>query len=333
MKKLLSLFTFLLITLAISAQTSAKKYVLLEHFTNSNCSICASRNPAFFNLISQAQYADDVHHVSIHPPYPYVQCVFYQHNQSENSDWAALYNIQGTPRVAVNGKLQPSSSQLLRADTLNKYVDQTSPLYLKVSESASGNSRNVLISAYALDNIPVGNYKLYAAVVEKTINMTTGNGESVHHNVFRKMLTPVDGMSFSLPASGQSATQSFNYTLDNAWDPNEVYVLAFIKEEGSKQVLNSGTKFDPVLTLSQNEPGVQKIQLFPNPANNITYADLGSDKALNTEVYALDGRMVYTSQGSGSNLESIPTNALSPGVYIARITGESSIYTAKFVKE
>ncbi|MEZ4892439.1 MAG: hypothetical protein R2778_05430 [Saprospiraceae bacterium] len=82
------------------------------------------------------------------------------------------------------------------------------------------------------------------------------------------------------------------------------------KEEGSKQVLNSGTKFDPVLTLSQNEPGVQKIQLFPNPANNITYADLGSDKALNTEVYALDGRMAYTSQDP-KQFESIPTNALS----------------------
>ena len=103
MKNVSAFIFFTLVSLALSAQTSVKKYVLLEHFTNSKCSVCASKNPAFFTLIDQ--YPNDVHHVSIHPSTPYSTCVFYQSNTTENEARADFYNIPGTPRVAVNGTL------------------------------------------------------------------------------------------------------------------------------------------------------------------------------------------------------------------------------------
>lgn len=333
MKNLQIIPALLLLTFALSAQSSAKKYVLLEHFTNSNCGICAFKNPAFYSLIGQAQYADDVHHIAIHPPYPYDICVFYMANKPENSAWAALYNIFGTPRVAVNGRLMPSQSQLLRQDTLNKYIDQTSPLYLKVSETGAGNNRSAKIEARALSQIPAGNYKFYAAIVEKTINMATTNGEAVHHDVFREMLTPVEGQNFTPPAAGQSMEFNFDYTISNAWHADEIYVLAFVKEVDSQQVLNSGTKFDPVLTLSTPKLATQRIRLSPNPATEITIAELGTDNALRTEVFASSGKLVYSATENQKNTVAISTANFVPGIYFVKITAENGTYTAKFVKE
>ncbi len=333
MKKLHFIPVFLLLTVVLGAQNSAKKYVLLEHFTNSKCSICASRNPAFYSLISQPQYAADVHHISIHPSVPYNTCVFYLANTTENNAWAAVYSIQGTPRVAVNGTLIPPSSQLLRQDTLTKYLNQTSPLYLKVTESGSGNARSAKIEAKALSQIPGGNYKLFVAVAEKTINLLTSNNEAVHHDVFRDMLTPAAGQDFTPPAPGQSVEFNFDYTVNGAWNANEVYVLAFVKEVTTKQVLNSGTKFDPEQLSAVAEPSAKSIRFSPNPATDISYATIADDIALRTEVYAVNGARVYfTTKNQGERVE-LPTASFSPGVYFVKITGEKGLYTAKMVKE
>jgi len=332
MKKLQLIPALLLFSFALFAQSSAKKYVLLEHFTNSRCGICASRNPAFYSLIDQAQYAPDIHHVSIHPSVPYNNCVFYLANTTENNAWAAVYSIQGTPRVAVNGNLIPSQNQLLRVDTLTKYLNQTSPLYLRVTETGTGNSRSASIDARALSQIPAGNYKLFVAVAEKTINQTTPNGESVHHDVFRDMLTPTTGQNFTPPAPGQIANFNFDYTINAAWNANEMYVLAFVRNMDNKQILNSGTKYDPVLTLDAADLVAESIRFSPNPATDITYAEIGDDNALQTEVYAADGKRVYLAQENAANRVSITTAAFAPGIYFVKITGEKGIYTAKMLK-
>jgi len=332
MKKLTILPAFLLLVFSISAQTSAKKYVLLEHFTNSKCSICASRNPAFYSLIGQPQYAPDIHHISIHPSVPYNTCVFYLANTTDNNAWASLYGIQGTPRVALNGKLLNAGSQLLRQDTLTKYLNQTSPLYLKVTETGGNSSRNVTVEARALDQIPAGNYKLFVAVVEKTINMTTPNGEGVHRDVFRDMLTPVAGETFTAPAAGQSATFNFSYNITTPWNADEVYAVAFVKEVDTDQVLNSGTKFDAVLSNS-TEIATKSIHFSPNPANQITYAAIGDDVALRTEVYAANGQLVYINDAAQENTIAIPTQTFAPGVYFVKITGAKSAYSARMLKQ
>ncbi|MEZ4917678.1 MAG: hypothetical protein R2792_01130 [Saprospiraceae bacterium] len=158
------LLSFLFLGTAF-AQGPVQKYVLLEHFTNSKCSICASKNPAFYNLISQ--YPDEVHHVAIHPSVPYNTCVFYLANPTENNAWAADYNIFGTPRVAVNGELIPSGTQLLPAAMLTGEFGQTSNLWLQVEESGSGNARTATVKAHTMGALSSTNLKLFVAVVEK----------------------------------------------------------------------------------------------------------------------------------------------------------------------
>lgn len=316
----------------LSAQTGAKKYVLIEHFTNSNCSVCASRNPGMFNLIGQAQYADDVHHVSIHPVFPYPQCVFYQANTSENTAWTGLYPVQGTPTIVLNGATQSPSNPLLSENKLISFLNQTSPLALQVTESGSGTSRQVNIKAKSFGDIPAGSYNLFVAIVEKTINQQTPNGEAVHHNVFRKMITAVAGNPFTPPAIGETLEFNFDYTLANNWKPEEVYVVAFVKETTTKAVLNSGTRFDPQLS-SVPELSSNAVKISPNPATDLALLELGDDRVQSLEVFAANGQRLSLGYEQAGNLLSIATHELNPGIYFVKVVGEKGLYTGKFVKQ
>jgi len=331
MKKLLFLLIALFFVSFSEAQVTAKKYLLIEHFTNSNCSTCASRNPALFNLIGQAQYADDVHHVTVHPMFPFQNCVFYQANKPENAAWTALYPIQGTPTLVLNGATQSPSNPLLSVSKLQTYLNQTSPLHVKVTETGPNAARMVTVTTKALDEIPAGDYKIFVAILEKTVNQTTGNGESVHRNVFRKMLTAVSGDDFTVPAAGQLATFNYEYSILGTWNPDEVYVLAFVKDVTTKQVLNSGTRFDPVLSSTQDLAPMQ-VQITPNPVSDFAWIDLADDVPQQLEVFASNGQRVISDFESQDRGVLIATNRLSPGIYYVRISGEKGVYVGKFVK-
>jgi len=330
MKKHKLLLLFLLSGFALRAQTSAKQYVLIEHFTNSKCPICASKNPAFYNLINQ--YPDDVHHISIHPPIPYSTCELYKANKTENETRAGYYGVFGTPSIALNGTLQPISSPLLTAVTLQDYLGNTSPLRLQVSESGPNNARVATIDAHSLSAIPAGDYRIYAAIVEKTVNFAGGNGETVHHDVFRKMLTDINGNAYTPAAAGQSVPFTFNFSINAAWNPDEVYVLAWVQNAATKEVLNSGTRFDPLAT-GTIEAAAQTIRIQPNPVNESALAHIGDDRASAVEVFAADSRRVAVSfENQEDGMVYIPTTSFAAGIYFVKITGEKGVYVAKMVK-
>ena len=318
---------------ALTAQTTAKKYVLLEHFTNSNCSVCKSKNPAFYSLIGQAQYADDVHHIAYHPPVPYVACVFYQANKPENSGRSAIYGITGTPRLALNGELISANGPLLPEATLQSKLNQTSAVALQVTETGTGAERLVNIDIHTLGSVPAGNYKLYVALVEKVRNQTTPNGETVHHDVFRKMLPNLDGLVYTPAAVGQKVSFPLSYTINPAWTADQMYVVAFLQNPVTKAVLNSGTKFDAVVSGAGEATRPETVRILPNPVSDRAFVQLDDDQAEQVEVYAGNGQRVSLTFSSEQNSVSIPTANLAPGIYFLKITGKKGVYTGKMVKE
>ena len=323
-------FAFFVLLGQLAAQAPVKRYVMIEHFTNSRCGICASRNPAFFNTIN-AQ-SDQVHHLSIHPSVPYPQCVFHQANTTENNALAANYNIAGTPRVALNGNLLPAGNPLLPLASFNAALGQTSPLSVKVIET-SGMSRTVMVELTAMTALPAGNYRLFVAVAEKTINQLTPNGESVHHNVFRQMLNTVNGQTINL-MPGQTQTFSFNYNVAANWNADEIYTLAWVRNMDNKEILNSGTRFDQ--TIGVFDPvSARPLRLYPNPAKEAVWVQLPADDPIHTiEVFDPSGRMVRMLRlDTMTELLEIRLEDLIPGLYFARASGAAAAYTARFLIE
>ncbi len=223
----------------------APKYVLFEHFTNTRCGICGGTNPIFYQNININANAK-LHHISMHSSIPYSACVFYQANTTPQDDRATFYNIPGTPRVAINGTSVVSAGGVSAATIDNLYCATCSPVELKVAEIDNGDgTRSAQMRIKSVGTPPSGNYRLYAAVVEKIVNYSAPNGETVHHNVFRQFLTPTTGQPQSLPAQGGGTSLVvYNYTLNANWVANQAYVVTWIANETTKEVLNSGTKFD-----------------------------------------------------------------------------------------
>jgi hypothetical protein len=220
MKKTILLLLWVLTGLSV-ATAQAPKYVLLEHFTNTRCSVCGGANPSFYQNIG-INSNTKLHHISIHSSIPYSACVFYQANTTPQDARAGFYNVPGTPRVA-----------------------SCSPIQVKVTETNNGgSSRSASIQVKSLGAPPSGNYRLLVAVVEKDVYYNAPNGESVHHNVFRQFLTETAGNPLNLAVQGSETAVNFNYSINANWVANEVYVLAWLFDEATKAVLNSGTKFD-----------------------------------------------------------------------------------------
>lgn len=336
MKKILrSLPLFLLLAFCqpAFAQTAVKRYVLVEHFTNSHCSICKSRNPTFYSTIGQ--YPVDIHHIAYHPPVPYQDCIFYLANKPENVARTAAYGIDGTPRVALNGSLVPPGNPLLPTATLDALLNQTSPLQLKVTEGTNGaGERTVTVDARSFGSIPSGSYHLYVAIAEQQVNKQTQNGETVHPDVFRKMLPSVSGEPFTPAPIGQTATYAYTYTLDATnWPNGEVYATAFVQNDSTGEVLNSGTRFDPFI-LDASEPGLQSLRAFPNPATEESHIGLpAGEQVRELLLFNAAGQRVSTSFLLQQDEVVVPVSGLATGVYLLKITGKNGAYSARILKD
>ena len=262
MKKALTL-AFGLFLAANSAFGQAKRYALLEHFTNTLCSSCASQNPGMFSTI-QVETNSDLHHISYHWQTPYASCLYYQANPAPQNERAAYYNVPGSPRISLNGAANTGTAYV--TPPIIQAAATTSPIYVKVSETNATSGRTATIKVKSVGTIPTGNHKLYVAVVEKTTNYVSPNGERVHHNVFRKFLTASAGNDLTLTANEQSLF--FDYLPDLSTSA-QLYVVAWVQDPTTKSVLNSGTRFDP--TTATNDPSVDsQVALSPNPTTGKT---------------------------------------------------------------
>ncbi len=221
------------------ATAQVPKYVLFEHFTNTRCGICGGTNPTFYQNININANAK-LHHISIHSSVPYSACVFYQANTVPQDARATFYGLSGTPRVSINGGTTVNANGIDASTVDNAYCATCSPVQVKVTETDNGSNRSANIQVKSIGAPPLGNYRLLVAVVEKTINYNAPNGENVHHNVFRQFLTATGGDALFLAAQGGETVVNYN----GSWAANQIYVLAWLYNETTKAVLNSGTKFD-----------------------------------------------------------------------------------------
>jgi hypothetical protein len=327
MNKLFKLGLVLLFTtpLSIKAQ-NVKKYVLLEHFTNTRCGICAGTNPAFFTAIN-VEKNTNVHHMSIHSSIPYSDCKFYVANKTEQDDRAKFYALPGTPRVSINGAALVNAANVSAAN-VTTIAAETSPLSVKVTET-TGASRTATIKLKTVGTLPTGTHKLSVAIVEKKVNYAGPNGETVHYNVFRKWLNDAD---VTLGALNTEVTSTFNYTLDASWNASEIYVLAIVQNNTSKAVLNSGTRFD--VTSATDEPSVDaQVSVSPNPTKEKVFVSFDKITPQYLTVSNAVGQLVERVNGLNSTGYELNMSSYPSGIYFIKLKSAEGVALKKVVKE
>ena len=319
------LLTLFFTPLSIKAQ-NVKKYTLLEHFTNTRCGICANSNPDFYTAIN-VENNKNIHHLSIHSSVPYADCKFYVANKTEQDTRADFYSLSGTPRVSVNGAALVNVS-VVNAASLNTIAAETSPLSVKVTET-TGASRTVTLKLKTVGTLPAGTYKLNIAIVEKKIDYVGPNTEALHHNVFRKWLNNAD---VTLAAVNGELTLTYNYTLDASWNANNIYVLAFVQNNTSKAVINSGTRFD--VTSATDEPSVDtQVSVSPNPTKEKIFITFDKLTPQYLTVSNVTGQIVERVNALNSMSYELNMGNYPSGIYFIKVKSVEGVAIKKVVKE
>jgi len=314
MKTFFTLIFISLMTIGSLAQTT--QTVVVEHFTNTLCGNCAARNPAFYDLLGNYP---DVIHISYHPSAPYPACVLHQHNASENDGRANFYGAYGgTPTVVVQGEWTGFQNPILTANELEAYLGNTTDYELRVyQEQLDGEMVHVSIVVKRLSSTMSNPTMLHAVIAEKQLNYAAPNGESVHHEVFRKVL--VDQV-FSIENAGDSIVLNTSYSIHADWTADEMIVTAIIQDSETKAVLqaNESSRIgDGTNSISEDVISLDGM-IYPNPASDMIFISTANRETfLRAEIFALTGNKVKSIEypANSMNISDLPK-----GIYMLVLT-------------
>ena len=147
------------------------------------------------------------------------------------------------------------------------------------------------------------------------------------------MLTDIAGDPFTPAASGNTATLNFNYNIENNWDASQIYVLAFVQNMDTKEVLNSGTRFDPVVSSTGEANVATDFKVFPNPASGLI--NIQFQEALTGNVSLLDARgaVVWNNRIDQVQNTTADISPFAPGLYILRVQSDRGTSQQRLVKQ
>lgn len=327
-KKSISVF-FVTVLTVLNCLAQIPMTSIVEHFTNTSCSICAANNGSIYSAINNHP---GVLHISFHPSSPYSNDYFNQQNMIENDARTVFYNVfGGTPRLALNGL--PISYT-----TFNTALDDASTLTSNYQFTISQTQITVdsfrvhtVITKIATDNNTTA--LLFLGVSEDTIYHTTNNGETIHLNVFRKAITSVTGNSITLPLNiGDSVVNNYGYKSGMVWNVNRLNTIGIL-QKSTLEVLNSAKSthaFNTTSVITNNSTTEVKNIFYPNPViSDRLYLKEDVDEIT---AYNLTGeKLLYSTFLSRG--ESISVQSLPAGVYVVKTIKAKNISLQKIIKQ
>ena len=324
-RQLLILLSFMFSSAAFAQEVP--KNILIEHFTNTYCSVCANKNPTFYNTI--APY-NKVVHVAFHPSSPYAACPLSQHNMSENDDRTNFYNLYGgTPRIVVNGNVVPSASNLISNVLLDSQNNLTSPFSISIQQFQQGpDSMYSVVTINTVAATSVTSANVIILLAEETLNLNAQNGENVHHDVFRKFL---NNTNEPLAANGASVSFTFGSKIDQDWSPSQL-ITTVILQAANKDALQTeqSNKLDFSTGISLTK--IIDEVMYPNPAKDFLYIDNKEQLIEKIEIYSIIGSLVKRIDLDHRAKVKISVSDFQEGSYIVRIYDlNNKIYTRKIV--
>jgi hypothetical protein len=283
--------TFILTSFnSIQAQPVARK-VVVEHFTNTYCSVCASRNPGYHkNLFTFPQ----VVHVSYFPSAPYSGCPINQENKTEHDARTNFYGIYGaTPRIVIQGKVIPASADYEDTALFYNELNKTSPFQVLSALKLSGSSIELTIRIIKKDTSSLTMLDLNAALVEDTMMFAAKNGEKTFYHVFKKNFSGTAALPVKMPASvGDTVTQVLSVPLNADWKQSRLFAVSTVQDAGKNIVQADASGYLEGVTAIPLTPARATLKVFPNPAHDYLYLEGYAAAVRSASVYDMAGRQL-----------------------------------------
>ncbi|MBL7856177.1 MAG: Ig-like domain-containing protein [Cyclobacteriaceae bacterium] len=312
------------------------RIVLLEQFTNNggpNTPAEANKasNAAVNQFIGLPKTTNEIVKLEYHLGFPGpAPDPLFHNNEADANSRAAFYGITSTPSVRMDAEFENSAF----SSWGEKRFDQQSLFTSKISidtiitANTPAEKFNVEVRFTVLQDIPA-NTVLHIAVVEKNITSVTGaNGETVFTQVMKKMLPDAAGTKYTNPLP-KNFTDAVQYSWSpNAYDLNQLAVIAFFQNENTKEIyqtkfLSTPSYIPPATIITGVEPSIlDQVRVYPNPANQEVRVSLTQKTPETIDLNMTDaiGRSVHrTTFVPGVVEKSIPTGDLPSGVYFIQL--------------
>ncbi len=313
----------ILIPCCVVAQTP--KTSIVEHFTNSNCGVCAATNPSIRTTMQP--YLGTTLHLTFYPSSPYSNCFFSVQNPVENDARTNYYGLYGgTPQLAANGNSvtrQNLGAALATAST------QTSNFSIAARQTRlTTDSVKVRVVVKKLAADATTSALIFAGVAEDTIAQTTGNSEMKHFDVFRKGLTSMVGNAITLPTTiGDSLVLLYKYKIGTAWNTQRLNAIVILQNT-NKSVINAH-KSPKIAAIVGTENIVfdEKQYLTPNPAS--LYLSWSENEYFDAiEIFDISGKIVLHEENPRGKID---VQHLENGFYIAKLKQNNQFFAQKII--
>lgn len=336
-RRLLSLIALLLFAVTqINISVAGDRNILLERFTSSTCGPCASANPALDAFLT-ASDPNRLSSVSYHMNWPAPgNDPMYLANPSDNTARRTQYGVNSIPYWFMDGTYINGTTQPVLQAAFDSRTNVLSPITIVVTETANGNNITVKADIYCEFGVSIPTAIVHFSVGEKLITYASPpgtNGERNFKNVFRKLF-PSTGTPVTL-LPGKKISLEYNYTLDPAWQPNQIENIVFVQGYAN-EIFNTGkatTDFNlisspsyKVVNQGQSQSADYKIKI-PVIASGFNSA-VTFTAALETPVAG-----ITTEFPNGNVLSSFPdslsfrvnsTSSVPQGLYKVIVTGTSA---------
>jgi hypothetical protein len=319
------------------------KISILEHFTNS----AENLGPAADNLIDSLgeSYTGDIISLQYHMDYPGFDPMNFN-NPVPATTRSFHYGIPDVPFAVLDGGISElyrygfsdlKSTPILDNIGLGTLEKPDFDIGLKVDWKEDSLYTTTTVRCIRDDYSEY--ILLYVVVLETSVSAYTGaNGDTLFKNVVLDMLpTPAGKLLSSGWEFGNTDTVTNNWAYQPyVEDLDDLAVVAFVQDRKTGKILQAAVNYKDELVDLVEIPELSQMRMYPNPARDVMYVNVGSTTQADGVIRILDlnGRLVHTeAMPAGQQIYQLDVHNLTRGMYVLQWMESGHIRgIEKFVK-
>ena len=156
------------------------------------------------------------------------------------------------------------------------------------------------------------------------------NGETVHHDVFRKSFTGVAPLAITPAAVGGTLTIRRVVAANAGWARARLYAVAIVQRAGGAQLqAGASSRLGAALGLANPAAELGFPAIYPNPVRETLR--FAAPPGANWQVVDLLGRVMISGETSCSTTAptALDVRGLTAGAYVLRVRGQRAIRFSK----
>jgi len=305
-----------------------EKMILWESFTNTGCHPCAAANPINIDMIKK--YRDRIVPLFLHTDFPSSKDPFNLAIKEVLKARLTYYNINGVPRVFMNGTYTKIVGDVAKFDDYIAFEkNKFSPIKMKISGKISGDKFISKVEIDPIADAAPAIYKLHVGITESNIKYKALNGETDFPWTLRNLYPSAYGTKIDIIKKGSKIVKNIECSIDPSWKKENLKVIAFVQNDNTKEVIQAAelTNITSVGEGISNTPEKYSLsQNYPNPFNPSTTIEYQIPEMVNVNlvVYDILGRKVKTLvneiQNAGNYKVTFNAEGIASGIYFYKLT-------------